>query len=105
MPKKSPTLSYTLLRNYTEQFQWTDKLTKTLRKGFNPPTDAIDATRVPFYIRYITRDGKVEEGTVTCISVDTQRQQRRIKYVKSQEIRTVYDYLILEVDGVRFVSH
>lgn len=98
-------MSYTLLRNYTEQFQWIDPATKTLRKGFNPPADAIDVARVPFFIRYITSSGKVESGVVTCISVDAQKQQRKIKYADSGEIRIVYDYLIIEVDGTRFVSH
>ena len=105
MPKNQPEVSYTLLRNYTELFQWTDPTTHTQRKGFNPPADSKDAERVPFYIRYITSGGKVEEGTVTCISVQPERQQRKIKFVQSGEIRIVYDYLVLEVDGTRFMSH
>ena len=105
MPKQSPTLSYTLLRNYTEQFQWIDPVTKQQRKGFNPPAGAQQVERVPFYIKFVTSTGKVEEGTVVCISVDPQRQQRKIKFIPSGEIRIVYDYLVLEVDGTRFVSH
>ena len=111
MPKQSPTLSYTLLRNYTELFQWVDPTTGQQRKGFNPPAGAQQVERVPFYIKFITSSGKVEEGNVVCISVDAQRQQRKIKFVedwkniKSGEIRIAYDYLILEVDGTRFVSH
>jgi hypothetical protein len=105
VPKQSPTLSYTLLRNYTEQFQWIDPVTKQQRKGFNPPDGAQQVERVPFYIKFVTSTGKIEEGTVVCISVDPQRQQRKIKFISSGEIRIVYDYLILEVDGTRFVSH
>lgn len=105
VPKQSPTLSYTLLRNYTELFQWTDPTTGQQRKGFNPPAGAQQVERVPFYIKFITSSGKVEEGNVVCISVDAQRQQRKIKFVHSGEIRIAYDYLILEVDGTRFVSH
>lgn len=105
MPKQQPTVSYTLLRNYTELFQWTDPATRTIRKGFNPPAEVKDAERVPFFIRYITAGGKVEEGTVTCISVQPERQQRKIKFVQSGEIRIVYDYLVLEVDGTCFLSH
>lgn len=105
MPKQQPTVSYTLLRNYTELFQWTDPTTRTIRKGFNPPTEVKDAERVPFFIRYITAGGKVEEGTVTCISAQPERQQRKIKFVQSGEIRIVYDYLVVEVDGTRFLSH
>ena len=105
MPKQSPTLSYTLLRNYTEQFQWIDPVTKQQRKGFNPPAGAQQVERVPFYIKFVTSTGKVEDGTVVCISVGPQRQQRKIKFIPSGEIRIVYDYLVLEVDGTRFVSH
>ena len=106
MPKQQPQVSYTLLRNYTELFQWKESRTGFVRKGFNPPAEGVpDVTRVPFFIRYITSSGKVEEGTVTCISVQPERQQRKIKYVQSGEIRIVYDYLVLEVDGTRFLSH
>ena len=105
VPKQSPTLSYTLLRNYTEQFQWIDPRTGQQRKGFNPPDGAQQVERVPFYIKFVTSTGKVEDGTVVCISVDPQRQQRKIKFIPSGEIRIVYDYLVLEVDGTRFVSH
>ena len=105
VPKQSPTLSYTLLRNYTEQFQWIDPRTGQQRKGFNPPAGAQQIDRVPFYIKFVTSSGKLEEGSVVCISVDAKRQQRKIKFIASGEIRIVYDYLILEVDGTRFVSH
>lgn len=105
MPKTTPTVSYTLLRNYTELFQWTDSKTKMQRKGFNPPADATDAERVPFFIRYVTSSGKVESGQVTCISVQPERQQRKIKFANSGEIRIVYDYLVLEVDGTKFLTH
>lgn len=106
MPKNTPTVSYTLLRNYTELFQWTDIRTGLIRKGFNPPKEGVkDVQRVPFFIRYITSKGKIEEGNVICISVDTSRQQRKIKFVDSGEIRIVYDYLIVEVDGTKFLTH
>lgn len=105
MPKKTPTMSFTTLRMYTEKFQWNDRATGELRKGFNPPEDALNKERIPFFIRYITREGKVEEGMVTCISVCPERLQREIKYMKSGEIRTVRDYLVIEVDGTRFLTH
>lgn len=103
--KKNPEMSYTLLRNYTELFQWEDADTHLLRKGHNPPDNAVNKQRVPFYIRYVTSQGRMEEGVVTCISVDSARMQRKIKYVASGEIRIAYDYLIVEVDGTKFITH
>ena len=106
MPKNTPTVSYTLLRNYTELFQWTDIRTGLIRKGFNPPTEGVrDVERVPFFIRYITSTGKDESGVVTCISVQPERLQRKIKFVQSGEIRVVNDILVVEVDGTRFLTH
>ena len=106
MPKNTPTVSYTLLRNYTEMFQWTDLRTRLQRKGFNPPAEGVaDVERVPFFIRYITTGGKVESGVVTCTSVQPERHQRKIKFVNSGEIRVVNDHLIIEVDGTRFLTH
>ena len=103
MPRNIPTISYTLMRNYTELFQWNESGVQ--RKGFNPPEGANDIERVPFFIRYITTGGKVESGTVVCISVQPERNQRKIKFVQSGEIRVVNDHLIVEVDGTRFLAH
>lgn len=105
MPKKNPTVSYTLLRNYTEKFSWTDVRSGCVCNGFNPPSDAGDVKRVPFFIRYVTSSGKVESGMVTCIKVVPERHQRKILFEKSGEIRVVYDYLVMEVDGTIFVTH
>lgn len=105
MPKKQPEMSYTLLRNYTEKFQWTEPDTGTVCKGFNPPENARDVERVPFYISYVTSSGKTEKGMVTCIRVIPEKMQRKIRYVQSGEIRIVYDFLIQEVDGIKFMTH
>lgn len=105
MPTKTPQMSYTLLRNYTERFTWRDRVDGTERTGFNPPPEAVGTERAPFFIRYITKDGKVEEGRAVCIGVDTRRQQRRIKFTASGEIRMVRDYLVIEVDGTIFLTH
>ena len=83
MPKKPMLMSYTTLRMYTEKFQWTDALSGEKREGFNPPQTAKDVERKPFYIKYITGHGKVEEGVVTCIKVDPKRLQRSNKFEKS----------------------
>ena len=56
-------------------------------------------------IRYITTTGKVESGSVVCISVQPERAQRKIKFVQSGEIRIVNDHLIIEVDGTKFLTH
>lgn len=105
MPRRNPTMSYTLIRNYTEKFRWDDPKTGSERKGFNPPTNAWNVERIPFFIRFITGKGKVISGTVVCIGVETLFQQRRVKFVDSGEIRMVRDYLVIEVDGTRFITH
>lgn len=101
MPKNVEKLSYNLIRMYAENFEYTDR-NGIRKKGFNPPADATDVKRVPFYIKYITKNGVVEEGTVECISVDAFRKQRKIRYIESGEIRVVRDYLVVEIDGVKF---
>ena len=85
MPKNVEKLSYNLIRMYAENFEYTDR-NGIRKKGF----------------KYITKDGVVEEGTVECISVDAFRKQRKIRYIESGEIRVVRDYLVVEIDGVKF---
>lgn len=89
---------------YAEKFEFTDER-GIRRKGYNPPPGAVGIKRVPFYIKFITKDGRVIEGTVTCISVDQQRRQRKVQFVESGEIRRVRDYLICEIDGTKFITH
>lgn len=105
MPRQTPQMSYTMLRNYTEKFSWKDAQTGEERKGFNPPPNAQFVERLPFFIRYITKSGRVESGTAICIGVEPRHLQRRIKFVASGEIRMVRDYLVIEVDGTRFITH
>jgi ribosomal protein S18 len=104
MPKKEPSMSYTLLRNYTEKFTWTDAHGARCT-GYNPPENAKNVERVPFFIKFVTAGGKIESGMVTCVSAVPQRHQRKIRFVNSGEIRVCYDFLILEVDGTHFISH
>lgn len=104
MPRKESKLSYTLIRNVAEQFEWLDSDGKK-HMGINPPADAKDINRVPFFIKYITKDGKVESGHVVCISVDAKRLQRKIKYVESGEIRVVNDLLVMEINGTKYQAH
>lgn len=92
------------LRNLMEVFTWTDARTGTTVEGCNPPKKAKDLQRKPFYVKYVTGTGKLEEGYVTCIAVDRRRHQRKIQFVNSQQIRVIRDYLVIEVSGIRIVS-
>ena len=105
MPSSKPSQSWTEIRTLTEKFEWTDTRTGIRVTGMNPPHGAKDVKRKPFYIRYITGKGIVEEGVVTCIRVDPYRHMRRVRYEQSREIRWVRDYLIIEIDGIRIVTH
>lgn len=105
MPRQQPELSFQQLRNYTEKFSWEDQTTGLRTTGYNPPADAKLIERVPFFIRFVTQSGILEEGNVVCLKVDLKRHQRMIQFVNSGEIRIACDYLIIEVDGVRFFTH
>lgn len=65
---------------------------------------------MPFYIRYLTLRGVVEEGTVVCLKVFLHggrsgkgAHQRMIQFVESRQVRRICDLLIMEVDGIRVV--
>ena len=102
---KKSTQSYTELRRYTEKWQWDDPRAGHRVTGFDPPQTARNASRMPFYIKFLTKTGHVDEGTCVCLSVDIMRHQRKVKFVESGEIRVVNDILVLEVDGTRFITH
>ena len=105
MPTKTPTLSWEQLRNYTEKWQWQDPKTGVTVTGFNPPKDARDKRQKPFFIRYITSRGVVEQGEVICLKVKPELHQRMVKYCASNQCRWVRDYLVIEVDGMRVLTH
>ena len=105
MPTKTPTLSWEQLRNYPEKWQWQDPKTGVTVTGFNPPDGARQKRQVPYYVRYITSRGVVEQGEVITLKVDTRRRQRKVKFTASNQVRILRDYLIISVDGVRFVTH
>lgn len=105
MPRTQPTQSFQSLRNYMEKWTWTDAASGIRTVGYNPPEDAKDAQRMPFFCRWITGKGKVECGNVVCLKVDLRRHQRKIQFVESKQIRVIRDYLIIEVDGVRIITH
>ena len=107
MPTKKPTMSWNEVRNMTEKFEWRDPRTGIVTRGYNPPggKDGKGVKRVPFHIRYITGKGQVEEGFCTCIKAFPSIKQRMIQFVESKQIRRVRDYLIIEIDGIRIVTH
>ena len=107
MPTTKPARSWNEVRNLTEKFEWRDPKSGITTRGFNPPggKDGKGVTRVPFHIKYITGKGQVEEGFCTCIKVFPEIRQRMIQYVGSRQIRRVRDYLIMEIDGIRIVTH
>lgn len=104
MPTHTPTISFQSLRNICERWQWRDP-SGILVTGYNPPADATDRHQKPFYVKYVTGRGHLEQGEVICLKVDTRRHQRKVKFTASNEIRVLRDYLIISVDGLRVVTH
>lgn len=99
------TQSYTELRMFTERWQWDDPRTGNRVTGFDPPQTTRNVERKPFYIKFLTKTGHVDEGTCVCLAVNTMRHQRKVKFVDSGAIRIVNDILVLNVDGTRFITH
>ncbi len=105
MPKVQSTISFQKLRSLCELFQWRDKRYGLMTEGFNPPAGAQDVKRVPFSITYVTKKGKLEHGYCVCVRVDRRKKMRLLQYVESGEYRWVYDFLVIEVKGMRVVVH
>ena len=107
MPTKKPTRSWNEVRTMTEKFEWRDPRTGIVTRGYNPPggKDGRGVKRVPFHIRYISGKGCVEEGFCICLKVYPELRQRMVQFVESKQIRRVRDYLIMEIDGIRIVTH
>lgn len=97
--------SYTELRRFCEKWQWIDPRSEKLVTGYEHPQTARKVERMPFYIKFLTKTGHVDEGCCVCLSVDTMRHQRKVQFIESGEIRVVNDILVLEVDGTRFITH
>lgn len=102
---RRPTQSYTELRRYTEKWQWIDPRTGMKTTGYVHPQTARNVERVPFFIKFITKSGHVDQGNCVCLVVDTDRHQRKVQFVESKQIRVVNDILVIEVDGTRFITH
>ena len=105
MPYTQPTQSFQRLRDYMEKWRWEDPKTHIMTTGYNVPSGALKAERVPVHLCYVTQSGHLEEGNVVCLKVDLRRHQRLVQFVDSGEIRRVCDYLIVSVDGMRFYTH
>lgn len=107
MPKTKPTMSWFEIRTLTEKFTWRDAKSGVQVTGFNPPggKDAKGVSRVPYHLRYITGKGVCESGTVVTLKVYPELRQRMVQFVESKQIRRVRDYLIMEIDGIRIVTH
>lgn len=104
MPYQQPVLSWLHIRDFCEKFAWKDSQSGLLTEGYNPPAHALNAERVPFSIKYITGKGVVEQGRCVCVKVDRKLHQRLVMFVDSGEFRRVRDYLVMEINGTRFVT-
>lgn len=105
MPNIAPSQSWQSLRNYMEKFAWRDKSTGLMTTGYNPPQSATEIQRVPFFVRFVTGKGRLEQGNTICLKVNRRTHQRMIQFVPSGEIRWLRDYLVIEVDGTRIITH
>jgi hypothetical protein len=105
MPRTQPAISFQAVRNLTEKFSWRDPKTGARVTGFNPPADAKEKQQVPYFVKYVTGRGVLEQGEVITLKVDLRRHQRKVKFINSNQIRILRDYLIIEIDGFRVVTH
>lgn len=105
MPNSQPIVSFERIRDYAERWEWTVPVTGLKTVGYNPPSNAIDPHRLPFYIRAVSVNGERYDGKCVCIKVNRRSGRRQIMFMPSGEIRWVQDMLIQEIDGVRFVAH
>ena len=105
MPKQQPVLSWTQIRNYAERWSWADPRTGVKVTGYNVPEAARkSAKQVPYFIRVVTLKGELMEGEVITLKV-LPKHRRLIRFTQSGEIRNIADYLIISIDGIRFVTH
>ena len=88
-----------------EQWTWMDARTGQVRTGFNPPENAKEKRQKPFYFQAITIKGEVISGEAVCLKVFRNVHQRMVQFTQSRQIRRIRDYLVMEVNGVRVVTH
>jgi len=104
MPTKNPVLSWTQIRNYAERWSWIDQRTGVRVTGYNVPNGAVEKRQIPYFLRVVTLKGELMQGEVITLKV-LPKHRRLIRFVQSGEIRNIADYLIISIDGVRFVTH
>ena len=104
MPKQQPVLSWTQIRNYAERWSWIDPRTGVKVTGYNVPDGAKEKRQVPYFLRVVTLKGELMQGEVITLKV-LPKHRRLIRFVQSGEIRNIADYLIISIDGIRFVTH
>lgn len=104
MPIKNPVLSWTQIRNYAERWSWTDAKTGVRVTGYNVPEGAKDKRQVPYFLRVVTLKGELMQGEVITLKV-LPKHRRLVRFVQSGEIRNIADYLVISIDGIRFVTH
>ena len=106
MPTLQPTISYQELRKHMEQWTWKDPRTGVEVTGFNVPDAARKTARQkPFFFRAISIKGEVIEGTAICLKVFLREHQRMVKFTGSGQVRRIRDYLVMEVNGIRVITH
>ena len=104
MPKQQPVLSWTQIRNYAERWSWADQRTGVKVTGYNVPDGAKEKRQVPYFLRVVTLKGELMQGEVITLKV-LKNHRRLVRFVQSGEIRNIADYLIISIDGIRFVTH
>lgn len=106
MPRVQPTISYQELRKVMEQWTWKDPRTGLQVTGYNVPDAARSTARQkPFYFKAITIKGEVVAGTAVCLKVFLESRQRMVQFTESKQIRRIRDYLVMEVNGLRVITH
>ncbi len=105
MPRQQATISWQQLRILMEQWEWRDARTGAKVSGLNPPADALERQQKPFYFRAITGSGEVIAGQAICLKVFLRQHQRLVKFTASGEMRRIRDYLVIEVNGIRVITH
>ena len=72
--------------------------------GYNVPDGAAEKRQIPYFLRVVTLRGELMQGEVITLKV-LPKHRRLIRFVQSGEIRNIADYLIISIDGMRFVTH
>ncbi len=102
MPRKQPTVTIDGIRNLCELYEWETQY-GLMTRGFVPPKAAKKLSRVPFFVRYVTRSGRLEQGMCVSLKINRRKGMRLIQFVKSNEIRWIYDILMIEVNGFKVI--